>query len=54
MSIDVSGIKEGQRKMWTIGDYPDIARTLLGTPAGFEDSWRVSRVWWRSLSGGRG
>jgi ubiquinone/menaquinone biosynthesis C-methylase UbiE len=28
MSIDVSGIKEGQRKMWTIGDYPDIARTI--------------------------
>lgn len=30
MSIDVSGIKEGQRKMWTIGDYPDLARTLAG------------------------
>jgi SAM-dependent methyltransferase len=30
MSIDVSGIKEGQRKMWTIGDYPDIARTIAG------------------------
>jgi SAM-dependent methyltransferase len=30
MSIDVSGIKDGQRKMWTIGDYPDIARTLTG------------------------
>lgn len=30
MSIDVSGIKEGQRKMWTIGDYPDIARTITG------------------------
>jgi SAM-dependent methyltransferase len=30
MSIDVSGIKDGQRKMWTIGDYPDIARTLEG------------------------
>lgn len=28
MSIDVSGIKDGQRKMWTVGDYPDIARTL--------------------------
>jgi ubiquinone/menaquinone biosynthesis C-methylase UbiE len=25
VSIDVSGIKEGQRKMWSIGDYPDIA-----------------------------
>ena len=30
MSIDVSGIKEGQRMMWTIGDYPDIARTIAG------------------------
>ncbi len=30
MSIDVSGFKEGQRKMWTIGDYPEIARTLTG------------------------
>jgi ubiquinone/menaquinone biosynthesis C-methylase UbiE len=30
MSIDVSGIKDGQRKMWTAGDYPDIARTLTG------------------------
>jgi hypothetical protein len=30
MSIDVSGVNEGQRKMWTIGDYPDIARTLTG------------------------
>jgi SAM-dependent methyltransferase len=33
MSIDVSGIKDGQRKMWTIGDYPDIARTLAGVAA---------------------
>lgn len=30
MSIDVSGIKDGQRMMWTIGDYPDIARTISG------------------------
>jgi SAM-dependent methyltransferase len=30
MSIDVSGIKEGQRMMWTVGDYPDIARTISG------------------------
>jgi SAM-dependent methyltransferase len=28
MSIDVSGIKEGQRRMWSLGDYPDIARTI--------------------------
>jgi SAM-dependent methyltransferase len=28
MSIDVSAIKEGQRKMWTVGDYADIARTI--------------------------
>jgi SAM-dependent methyltransferase len=30
MSIDVSGFKEGQRRMWTIGDYPEIARMLEG------------------------
>jgi SAM-dependent methyltransferase len=30
MSIDVSAIKEGQRKMWAIGDYPDIAKRIVG------------------------
>ena len=28
MSIDVSAIKQGQRMMWTAGDYPDLARTI--------------------------
>jgi SAM-dependent methyltransferase len=28
MSIDVSAIKQGQRKMWSVGDYPDIARRI--------------------------
>ncbi len=28
MSIDVSGIKQGQRMMWTAGDYADLARTI--------------------------
>jgi SAM-dependent methyltransferase len=28
MTIDFSGIKEGQRRMWTVGDYPDIARSI--------------------------
>ncbi len=28
MSIDVSGIKQGQKMMWTAGDYPDMARTI--------------------------
>jgi SAM-dependent methyltransferase len=28
MGIDVSGIKQGQRMMWTAGDYPDLARTI--------------------------
>jgi SAM-dependent methyltransferase len=28
MSIDVSGIKQGQKMMWTAGDYPDLARTI--------------------------
>ena len=30
MSIDVSGIKQGQRMMWTAGDYADLARTIEG------------------------
>jgi len=30
MSIDFDGIKDGQRRMWTVGDYPDIARTIAG------------------------
>ncbi|HEY7835951.1 MAG TPA: methyltransferase domain-containing protein [Solirubrobacteraceae bacterium] len=28
MSIDVSGIKEGQKAMWTAGDYPEVARRI--------------------------
>lgn len=27
-SFDVGGFKEGQRRMWSAGDYPDIARTI--------------------------
>jgi SAM-dependent methyltransferase len=30
MSIDVSAIKDGQRRMWASGDYPDISRTIRG------------------------
>jgi 2-polyprenyl-3-methyl-5-hydroxy-6-metoxy-1,4-benzoquinol methylase len=30
MSIDFEGIKEGQRRMWASGDYPDIARRIVG------------------------
>jgi SAM-dependent methyltransferase len=30
MSIDVSAIKEGQKKMWAVGDYPDLAHTIQG------------------------
>jgi SAM-dependent methyltransferase len=30
MSIDVSGIKQGQKMMWSIGDYPDIATRIQG------------------------
>jgi SAM-dependent methyltransferase len=30
MSIDVSGIKRGQRMMWSSGDYPSIARHIEG------------------------
>jgi hypothetical protein len=32
MSLDVSGFKDGRRRMWTAGDYPEIARTIA-TPA---------------------
>lgn len=28
MSIDVSGIKQGQRMMWSAGDYPEVARRI--------------------------
>jgi SAM-dependent methyltransferase len=28
MSIDVSAIKQGQKMMWTAGDYPELARTI--------------------------
>ncbi len=30
MSVDVSGIKQGQKMMWSIGDYPDIAQRIQG------------------------
>jgi hypothetical protein len=46
MAMDVSGIKEAQRKMWTIGDYPDIATKpssaerglAAGRPSGSTDA----------------
>jgi ubiquinone/menaquinone biosynthesis C-methylase UbiE len=28
MSIDVSGIKQGQKMMWTAGDYPEVSRRI--------------------------
>jgi SAM-dependent methyltransferase len=28
VSIDVNGIKQGQKAMWASGDYPEIARTI--------------------------
>jgi SAM-dependent methyltransferase len=28
VSIDVSGIKQGQKAMWASGDYPDLAQTI--------------------------
>ena len=28
MSVDVSGFKEGQKRMWSMGDYPDLAHTI--------------------------
>ena len=29
MTIDVSAIKQGQRAMWTAGDYPEVARRIV-------------------------
>ncbi len=28
MSVDVSGIKQGQKMMWTAGDYPEVSRRI--------------------------
>jgi hypothetical protein len=28
MSLDASGFKDGQRRMWTAGDDPEISRTI--------------------------
>ena len=28
MSIDVSAIKQGQKMMWSAGDYPDMAHSI--------------------------
>lgn len=28
MSMDIGAIKEGQKKMWSAGDYPDLAHTI--------------------------
>jgi SAM-dependent methyltransferase len=33
MSIDVPGIKQGQKMMWSAGDYPDIARRIESVAA---------------------
>ncbi len=30
MGIDVEGFKDGQRLMWSTGDYPDLATTIQG------------------------
>jgi SAM-dependent methyltransferase len=29
MSIDVAGFKQGQKAMWTAGDYPDVAQRIV-------------------------
>jgi hypothetical protein len=28
MTLDVAGFKQAQRKIWSSGDYPDIARLI--------------------------
>ena len=30
MSIDAGAIKQGQKMMWSMGDYPDLARNIEG------------------------
>jgi SAM-dependent methyltransferase len=30
MSIDVNAFKQGQKAMWAMGDYPELARTIAG------------------------
>jgi SAM-dependent methyltransferase len=32
-SLDVSGFKEGQKAMWTAGDYPEIAKRIVAVGA---------------------
>ena len=29
MSLDISGFKQGQKAMWTAGDYPEVARRIV-------------------------
>ncbi len=36
--IDVSGFKEGQKMMWSIGDYPDIARHIESVAEGLVEA----------------
>jgi len=33
MSVDVSGIKQGQKMMWTAGDYPEVSRRIASVAA---------------------
>ncbi|HST56722.1 MAG TPA: class I SAM-dependent methyltransferase [Solirubrobacteraceae bacterium] len=38
MTLDVEGFKQGQRMMWSIGDYPDIARHIENVATGLADA----------------
>jgi ubiquinone/menaquinone biosynthesis C-methylase UbiE len=33
MSVDVSGFKEAQRRMWSAGDYPELSRSIASVGA---------------------
>jgi SAM-dependent methyltransferase len=50
MGTDLTGFKEGQRKMWSIGDYPEIAKHIQGAAdalvarAGVQEGERVLDV----------
>jgi SAM-dependent methyltransferase len=42
VSIDVNGIKQGQKMMWATGDYPEIARTIEEVAEALVESVRAA------------
>ena len=59
MALDVAGFKQAQRKIWSAGDYPDIARGSSRPPSTWSQrptcspartcwTWRPAAATWRS------